>query len=348
VIFKYGWVSTSVEPIERNNIPTECISEVQATILKELIADGRKTVAQISKDTGLTKECVKKNYHSLEQMGIIRGATIHINYKTFGYKAVAIITLRVDSNQAEQLIDYVRKLPQNYFVYDIGPKGNISLTIIIKNLQELDKIKDSIKNKFSVSETKTVIWTDVREMHRNMAIIPGNISRINEPSRIKYCTPAIGAFPKKLSIDEIDRKIADKLAENGRAPMEEIAKEIGVSTDTANRRYERLKKNGALKVTIQFDPTKIGYVAIAVFFATTSNVNPASIIESISDIPDVISIMKMTGDYDLEIFALIRSLEELLSIRDKLVKIQGISRIDLELSPMPDKWPSPRQHISTF
>jgi len=316
--------------------------------LNEAIADGRKTTAQIAKDTGLTEEIVKKSYSELEKLGIIKGATIHINYKNFGYKAVAIIIVRVDPNQAEQFMDYARKLPQYYFAYEIGPKGNINLTIIIKTLQELDKIKDSIRNEFSILETKTVIWTGVREMHWNMAIIPGKISRANELKHNKCGSPTIGVSPKKFSIDEVDRKIADILAENGRAPLEVIAKQIGVSTDTVRRRYERLKKNGALKVTVQFDPTKIGYVAAAVFFATTSSVNSASIIESITEIPDVISIMKAVGDYDLEIFAIIKNLEQLFSVRDKLFRIQGISMVDLELFLLPDKWPGPRQHISTF
>ena len=62
-----------------------------------------------------------------------------------------------------------------------------------------------------------------------------------------------------MMMDEIDKKIADKLSENGRVSMKTLGREIGLSSAAANRRYEKLKKNGVLKVTIQVNPIKIGY-----------------------------------------------------------------------------------------
>ena len=317
-------------------------------VLKELIADGRKTIADIARDTGLARENVKKSYEALEQMGIILGATIHINYKSFGYKAVAHMLVNVDSNQAEQLTEFLRKMPEIYFVYNRGPKGSLDVTITIKTLRELDRIKDAIKNQFSVTEMKTAIWTDVKEMHWNLTVGASSIPQTKQAVSKQIDTSASEVAQKKVSVDEKDRKIADMLAENGRVAMETIAKETGISLDTAKRRYEKLKKNGVLKVTIQFDPTKIGYHAMGVFFVTTSDVNSASIIDAICEVPDVISIMKTIGDYDLQIYAFIRDLEELLAIQEKLGRIKGLSKIDSEILQISNKWPSPRQYISTF
>jgi DNA-binding Lrp family transcriptional regulator len=130
--------------------------------------------------------------------------------------------------------------------------------------------------------------------------------------------------------------------------MEALGREIGISSDTAKRRYEKLKKNGVLKVTIQVSPIKIGYRALCLFFTITSHENSLSIIEKISRIPDIISIMKTTGDYDLQIWAMIQDVEQLLSIEEELGKIQGILRMDMEVVRVLEKWPTPRQYISTF
>lgn len=130
-------------------------------------------------------------------------------------------------------------------------------------------------------------------------------------------------------------------------PIEALATEIGIAADTVKRRYEKLKKNGVLKATIQINPKKIGYKAICIFFTATSQENSV-IIKKISKIPDIISIMKTTGDYDLQIWAMIRDLEQLLSIQEELGKIQEIIKIDMEVVRVRDKWPSPRQYISTF
>lgn len=327
---------------------TEQINTIQAKILKELIADGRKTDSEIAEKIGETKESIKKNFAKMEEMGIITGATIHINYKSFGYKAVAHTLINVDSQQESQLIEYLKKMPEVYAFYNREVKGSLDVVIILKTLEQLNDIKDKIKRNFSILEMRTAIWTDVKEMNDNLSIAADSVQK---EEQIINCQPDTqGNNPQTMVVDQIDQKIADKLSENGRVSMERLGKEIGISSDTANRRYQKLKKNGVLKVTIQFNPNKIGYKAICVFFAATSNENLRAIIEKISKIPDVISIMKTSGDYDLQIWAMVKDIEQLLSIQEELGKTPGIIRMDKEISRLEGraKWPSPRQYISTF
>jgi DNA-binding Lrp family transcriptional regulator len=286
----------------------------------------------------------------MEKAGIIRGATIHINYKAFGYKAFAYLLISVDPLQEEQFIEYAQEIEDVYSAFKSGPKGNIRLLIALKTFQQLDEIKEALRQRFSVLSTKTVIWTDVKEMHENLRISAdekaGLCEGLNKKIKLqKLKTPQ----NEKIKIDEIDLKIADILSENGRAPLSKIAHKLGISTDTVKRRYKRLRQNGVLKVTIQMDPTKIGYNAMAIFFATyTARGDSFSIIEKISQIPDIISIMKTTGDYDLQIYALIKDIDKLLLIQDELSKVPGLSKVDLDISGLLTKWPTPRQYISTF
>ncbi len=285
----------------------------------------------------------------MEETGIITGATIHINYKSFGYKAVAHVLLNVDSKQEAELIEYLQKMPEVYAFYSREVKGNLDVIIILKTLKQLNDIKDAIKRHFSIFEMRTAIWTDVKEMNHNLAITSANKKK--EEATINYQVNAQRTNnPQTMVIDEIDKKIADKLSENGRVSMEALGREIGLSSAAAKRRYEKLKKNGILKVTIQVNPNKMGYQALCVFFTVTSHENLFLIVEKIGRIPDIISIMKTTGDYDLQIWAMVKDLGQLLSVQEALGKIQGITKIDAEILPLEkwEKWPSPRQYISTF
>jgi DNA-binding Lrp family transcriptional regulator len=284
----------------------------------------------------------------LEEIGVITGATIHINYKSFGYKAVAYILINVDAQQADKLVEYLQKMPEVYSFNDRGVKGNIDVVVILKTLEQLNVIKDSIKRYFPILEMKTAIWTDVKEMNENLAIVKHDLKdTVTENYEIE---------PKEkdsqtVIVDEIDQKIADKLAENGRISMDDLAKEIGVSPDTAKRRYEKLKKNGVLKVTIQINLSRIGYKAMCIFFTTTSNEKSYLIVDKVSRIPNIISIMKTSGDYDLQIYAMVQDIGQLLYVQEQIVKIPGIRKIELEISRISEdwkKWPSPRQCISTF
>jgi DNA-binding Lrp family transcriptional regulator len=184
-------------------------------------------------------------------------------------------------------------------------------------------------------------------MNYNLAITENNRKELVVPAN-----PALKPMNESNScIDKIDQKIADKLAENGRISMAALGKEIGISPSSAKKRYEKLKNDGSLKVTIQVNPNKIGYHALCVFFTVTSAEELTIIIEKISSIPDIISIMKTTGDYDLEIYAMVQDLDRLLSIQEEIGKIRGITKIHIELLRFDErwiKWPTPKQYISTF
>jgi Lrp/AsnC family transcriptional regulator for asnA, asnC and gidA len=238
-------------------------------------------------------------------------------------------------------------LPEIYSVYNYGPKGNIRVIATIKTPQHLEEIKDQIKQQFSVLSLKTTIWTDVKEMHSNLSLEPNESNTATKES--ENTMQKISKDAQEVRIDEIDLKIADKLSNNGCASYRKIGQEIGLSTETVKKRYEKLKNNGILKVTTQLDFTKIGYQALSIFFITiTTQEKSLPIIEKISKIPDVISIMKTLGDYDLQVYILIRDIDQLIKVHEEIGNIQGITKIDIETIKMPSKWPSPRQYLSTF
>jgi DNA-binding Lrp family transcriptional regulator len=316
--------------------------------LKELLADGRQTDSEIAKKIGETKESVRRNISKMEKMGIITGATIHINYKIFGCKAVAHILINVDPQQEAQLIEYLQKMPGFYAFYSRRVKGNLDVVTILKTFEELNDVKDAIKRRFQILEMRTALWTDVKETNYNLSITSSDAK--DSDAAVNYqVKPPVGSS-QNVVINEIDQKIADKLAENGRMPIEELGSAIGTSSDTAKRRYEKLKKKGVLKVTVQINPNKIGYQAMCLFFTVMSTENSIGVIERIGKIPNIISIMKTAGDYDLQIWAMVKDLDQFLAIQDEIGKIRGITKMDLEVLPMDlwQSWPTPRQYISTF
>lgn len=283
----------------------------------------------------------------MEQIGVITGATIHINHKCFGYKAVAHILINVDPPQEDQLIEYLKKLPEVFGFWRRGIKGNIDAVTILKTLEQLNDFKDAIKRRFSVLEMRTAIWTDVKEMNSNLSIISGSGKNTGAAYIYPTDTKKKGNF-QTILIDQIDQKISDKLSENGRVSIESLEREIGISSNIAKKRIRKLEKSGALKATIQINPVKIGYQAICIYFIVISNGESLSLIDKISKIPDIISIMKTTGDYDLQVWAMVKDITQLLSIQEELRNIPQIRTINMEILRPLEKWPTPRQYISTF
>jgi DNA-binding Lrp family transcriptional regulator len=179
-----------------------------------------------------------------------------------------------------------------------------------------------------------------------------NFTRSNdtfESSKQNLSQP-IRRLTNEIKIDDADKQIVQKLTLNGRMSFTKIAKEIGLSTDTVVKRYNKLKENGAIKVSIQINPNVIGYEAILDFNIafTTSDGLTNTIVESLSKIQDVIIITKTSGDYDLHLTAMVRDIAQSFDIQDQITRVCGITKIEASARKIPERWPTPQQHISTF
>ncbi|PVX25918.1 MAG: hypothetical protein CW691_03140, partial [Candidatus Bathyarchaeum sp.] len=60
-------------------------------------------------------------------------------------------------------------------------------------------------------------------------------------------------------MDKLDLKIIKKLMADSRTPFSKISSELGVSTDTVIRRYNKLKETGTIQPILNVDIFKLGY-----------------------------------------------------------------------------------------
>lgn len=106
---------------------------------------------------------------------------------------------------------------------------------------------------------------------------------------------------EKNQFDEIDEKILQMLAEDGRRPFQEVARECGVSGTTIHARVKRLMSSGAiLGSKYIIDPGKIGYDTCAyICFRVSDETRTDSIIEALSRIPEVVEVHSTDEEYDL-------------------------------------------------
>jgi len=152
-----------------------------------------------------------------------------------------------------------------------------------------------------------------------------------------------------MGMDDADLRIIEILAKNSRASFRKIAKETGLSTDTVMRRYQRLEKERQIQPTITVDSAKLGYEALAYFAVRVAAKNSLhKVIEQVSEIPDVTTIMKATGPYDLMIVACVRSIKHAFKIGEEIEATPDIRSAAIDLFLLPYKgdasFPPPGWH----
>jgi Lrp/AsnC family transcriptional regulator, regulator for asnA, asnC and gidA len=320
------------------------IEETDAKILKELLKDGRKSFAEIAEQCNTSKDVVAKRYKKMKQNGIIVGATIQMNYRFFGYNAVANLFITLDPQELDTMIQYIAKLPNIFSVFPSYNERQIIACVTLRDLNELDHVKDAIKKQPTVLEIKTYLWTAIRNIHENLELgHPHKATQMENENGFQK------NYEATKKVDELDKQIIEKLAKNGRLPFTKMAMELKISTDTAIRRFERLKNAKAIKVVIQIDPSKIGYQAVAIFdVALMPRSDAAETIKKISEIPDVFHITKTSGNYDLSIMAFVKTFDHFFAIRNEIAKLPYTSIIEMGIEPIPHVSPPPGTYISTF
>ncbi|MCW4006572.1 MAG: Lrp/AsnC family transcriptional regulator [Candidatus Bathyarchaeota archaeon] len=315
------------------------------TILGALLRDGRTKFADIAKECQVSKNAIWKHYDDMRRAGIIKGSTVQINYPHFGFKAYATIIASVETENIEQIVKKMRQIPNVYVAMHGYPKYSINIGVALRDIEELDSVKEKIRRVANAKEVKSSIWIGVRNIFEN-------IERLSQGQKIKIFEDEpkiVNAPAKEVKLDKIDMEIVERLAKDGRMSFRNIALEIGKSTDTITKRYQKLRRNNTIKVVVQFDPTKIGYKALQLFsLSLSSRGEIEKVVNKLTSMPDVTHIMKVSGEFDLLVFAFNKDIEELLEIQNQIAHIEGLTRVEMKVGKMANKWPMPKQYTSIF
>jgi len=324
------------------------ISELDSRILKILLKDGRTGYDSIAEECGEPKNKIWKRCKAMEKKGIIKGATVQINFGQLGYVALATLLISIEADQMEQSMEFIEKITEVTAYRQYNSVYNVITIATLRDLNELDNIKQFLKRKLPITGLKTYIWAGVRNIPENLSLIDKLKDTVEKKKR--NLTPTSRKIGNEITIDDIDKQIIEKLTVDGRSSFTKIAKEMNLSTDTVAKRYRKLKENGIIKASIQIDPNVIGYSSILDFNLafTNSSGSADDVIEALSKIPDVIIITKISGDYDLHLTAIVKDIAQLFDIQDQISKVCGITKIESSARKIPTRWPSQQQHISTF
>lgn len=336
---------------------TRRIDEIDAKILGDLLKDGRKKLVEIAEEIGVSTNIISKRYKEMKKEGIIVGATAEMNYAHVGYHALAEILLTDGTIDRVRMNEELRKINKEFpgldkeelitelTAYEIPQKGGFRVFTFMKSLEELETLKVAL-GKLHFGRLTSYLWTSrIRNIPENLSF--GFSKKLKDRVNERQFKRVVSTVKE---VDETDRRIIEKLFQNGRMPFSKIAEEIGVTTDTVARRYRKLKRNGTVRTLIQINPSKVGYhCTFDSRIRLKSQRDSVTAMNALSEIPDVFTMVGTTGDYDLHVWALIRDIEHLLKVQKDIVSIPDFGKIDFELTTAwLDMYPGSRHYITTI
>jgi Lrp/AsnC family leucine-responsive transcriptional regulator len=104
------------------------------------------------------------------------------------------------------------------------------------------------------------------------------------------------------NLDRYDRRILEILAENGRLPITDLAKQVGLSKSPCQVRVKRLQEEGyILGFRAVLDPAKLGLDHVAFVEAKLSDTREAALTtfnEAVHAIPEIEQCHMIAGSFD--------------------------------------------------
>jgi len=324
----------------------KAIDLIDVNILRSLLADGRKNFADLAVECGVSKRIVCKHFDTLSRSGLIAGYTIQVDQRYLGRQAQGSTILAfIRSNQADQTVERIRS-SQHLLAYRIyNTTYNLRVVVFPKSLAELDQIKAEMRQLYPVLVMRTFIWTDNLNIPEHLTMgfpLPSDLKNI------EYCADAKDGRAEVEPLDDLDLRIVQELTENSRVSFRKLSARLNISTLTAERRYQRLRSNHILKPVARVNLTKLGYTAMVDFNVEyDSEKQQKSGIRALAAIPDVTCIIKTTGDFDLQVTVMLRSLEHLLQVQEEIEQTPCIGRVEAPTRKVL-VWPGKQQLLSTI
>ena len=138
---------------------------------------------------------------------------------------------------------------------------------------------------------------------------------------------------RRADIDQIDRKILNRLQRNCKITNAELAEEVGTSAPSCMRRVRRLREDGYIEREIALvNSDKAGSSLISISEVRLNNHERQArdkAIKHIKCIPEVILCYNVTGDHDLMFISMLTDMEDFeLKITEPLASIPEILSIN--------------------
>lgn len=136
------------------------IDEIDVNIIRALQKDARTHFADIAKDCGVSTDTIGKRFKKMKRTGIVRGTTVLLNPKSFGYDCVASLGIDVDYPHVREVVELVGKIPDVVFCTSSMGRHDIFAIAVLKNVGRLGQVKESIKGHPLVRAVTASIWVD--------------------------------------------------------------------------------------------------------------------------------------------------------------------------------------------
>jgi Lrp/AsnC family transcriptional regulator for asnA, asnC and gidA len=134
--------------------------DTDVRVLRNLQKDARTNFADIAKECGVSVDTIIKRLQRLRKNGVVKGTTILLDPRLMGLDCLVSLEVNVDAVDVAEGVDAMKKQPGVVFCTPSMGMQNIFAIAVLKDMRELNLLRESIKGFTHVKDLKTSIWVD--------------------------------------------------------------------------------------------------------------------------------------------------------------------------------------------
>ena len=134
------------------------LDDVDRILVRELIADGRATLAHLATAAGLSVSAVQSRVRRLEARGVVSGYAARIDPDAVGSMLSAFVAITpLDPSQPDDAPARLQHVPEIEACYSVAGDDNYVLLVHVESARALEGLLQKIRTAADVKTRSTII-----------------------------------------------------------------------------------------------------------------------------------------------------------------------------------------------
>jgi Lrp/AsnC family leucine-responsive transcriptional regulator len=142
--------------------------EIEQLLIAALMEDSRLSLKALAQVSGLSAPSVGERLRKLEDRGVIRGYTLEVDPKAFGYLLQAIVRVRPLPGRLHEVERQIQAIPEFTECDKITGDDCFVARLCVRDMEQLDTLLDRL-NAYAETSTAIVKKTPVKRRLPPMA-----------------------------------------------------------------------------------------------------------------------------------------------------------------------------------
>jgi len=273
------------------------LRNIERIILSKLEINARAPFSKFRKSIKKSQQQVSYTVNTLKERGIIDGFYTLIDYSKFNVLQFRVYfkVSYINEKKLEELIDFLVREKHTAWVAACGGRYDLICTFFALNPSQFNKAIKSVVEKFSEQiNNYTVLTTIVMRIFGRKYLL----------KKKEISSQIIGGDREPENMDGIDMALLNEIAEDARKNSVTVGNILELSPKTVINRIKALKDK---KVIRGFKPLlnlrKVGYHSniLVIKYHNISSEIEDKLVAYLKIHPNVVSVIKTLGEWDLEI-----------------------------------------------